>query len=284
MLPTHFEITAHLQKLLPTSNNAREVPFFWHTPRHASYNPLSRSTTTVILGITATPGFYTAVNDKSRSSPAVCFLHRPWSLNRREVRHGSLILASHASFDEHLTVGWNAELAKRIGLDLNSAICIRGYKGNPERKIGLVARVSSSRSSQSLAESLKREFDGAGELHTTISDPVSPDVESNIRIVAIMNAFHADEIHRVLDVARRESWIDEGEDGSSILYLTGEARDYGLEAIKEVNMLAFCVGHRACEEWGVRYLASQIRSEWPQLEVVEVLEEEQAPIKASEEV
>lgn len=277
--PTHTEITSFLQRLLPTSSNAREVPFHWHTPRHAAYNPSIRPTIAVVLSITPTPGFYSAINDRSRPSAPLSFLHRPWSLDRRAIRQGSLVLSCHASFDEHLTVGWNTELARRIGVDLTSAICIQGYKGNPDRKIGLVARLEMPRSKQTLADSLIREFDGAGELYLPETLVPQLNVGAEVRTIAIMNAFHEDEILRVIDATRKEGWIDPDEDGSSILYLTGAARDYGLTAAKEVNMSAFCVGHRACEEWGIRYLASQVRAEWPALEVIEVLEEEPVLVK-----
>lgn len=285
--PTHLEIVAFLQKHLPLSGNAREVPFLWHTPRHATYDPSNQTTATVVLSITPTPGFYRAINNPQRPSTPLSFLHRPWSLDRKALRKGSLVLSSHASFDEHLTVGWNLELAKRIGLDLTSAVCIQGYKNNSERKIGLVAplEMMMPRSRKSFEAQLKREFDGAGEMFhpkkkfTTDTHQLAL-APPDIRTVAIMNAFHVEEIGRVLEAARSQHWIGEDEDGSSILYLTGAARDYGLTGVEEVNMPAFCVGHRACEEWGIRFLASQLRDEWPQLEVVEVFEEEFIEVKA----
>ncbi|PIA93676.1 hypothetical protein CB0940_04672 [Cercospora beticola] len=276
--PTHAEITTFFQRLLPPSANAREVPFLWHSPRHPLYNPSLRNTTTVVLSITPTDGFYAANNDPMRPSAPLCFLHRPWNLERRALRRGSLVLASHASFDEHLTVGWNVSLARRLNLDLAEAVCIQGYKDNPDRKIGLVARLQQPLPVQVLSQQLKHEFHGAGELHQVESSDVvalETGSASPLRIVAIMNAFHAEEIQRVLQAAREKAWIDPEADGSSILYLTGAARDYGLAAIKEVSMPAFCVGHRACEEWGIRFLAEQLREEWPDLDVVEVLEEEE---------
>lgn len=90
-----------------------------------------------------------------------------------------------------------------------------------------------------------------------------------------MNAFHAKTIQRVLDAAREKQWILPYADAKSLLYLTPAAKDYGLTALKEVNMPAICVGHRACQEWGIRFMAEQLRKEWPSLEVIEVLEEEE---------
>ncbi|KAF2217533.1 hypothetical protein CERZMDRAFT_30858 [Cercospora zeae-maydis SCOH1-5] len=276
--PTHAQIAEFFQRLLPPSANAREVPFLWHSPRHPAYNPSLRRTTTVVLSVTPTPGFYAVSNDPLRTSTPLCFLHRPWNLDRKALRPGALVLASHASFDEHLTVGWNMSLAHRLDLDLTEAVCIIGYKDNPDRKIGLVARLRQPLSIDSISQKLKNEFHGAGDLYQP--EPSGPSVAEPgltepIRTVAIMNAFHAEEIQRVLEAARDKTWIGSEADGSTILYLTGAARDYGLAATKEANMPAFCVGHRACEEWGIRFLAEQLRSEWPGLDVLEVLEEEE---------
>ncbi|PPJ59504.1 hypothetical protein CBER1_10008 [Cercospora berteroae] len=131
---------------------------------------------------------------------------------------------------------------------------------------------------QALSQELKNEFYGAGELYhaeTSDASALETGIAAPVRIVAIMNAFHAEEIQHVLEAARAKDWIGPEADGSSILYLTGAAHDYGLAAIKEVNMPAFCVGHRACEEWGIRYLTEQLRNKWPALDIVEVLEEEE---------
>ncbi|KAF7189871.1 hypothetical protein HII31_08693 [Pseudocercospora fuligena] len=324
-LPTYADIIAFFRKYLPPSlGPSREVDFFWHTPRHRNYNPSTQAVTSVVLSITPTPGFYTANNVGS----SVGFLHRPWNLNRRKLKPGSLVLACHASFDEHLTVGWNVALAQRIGLDVDDAICIKGYKGNTDRKIGLVARLTTPQDVDVIAALVKKEFDGVGDLHRSEEDIGDGEggvkLPKKIEIVAIMNAFHEDEVKRVLEAAIQRGWIEgvvkeeervvtvqpdggkkktdgdrasteEGKDveqevateniktieadGSSILYLTGAARDYGLEAVKKYGMPAFCVGHRACEEWGIRYLAGQLRIEFPGLQVLEVLEEEEPPPK-----
>ncbi|KAM3420272.1 hypothetical protein BST61_g3559 [Cercospora zeina] len=172
-------------------------------------------------------------------------------------------------------------------MDLAEAVCIKGYKDNPDRKIGLVARLRQPMSIHPLSQQLQSEFHGAGELYQPEKRCLSAldtGVFAPVRIVAIMNAFHADEIQRVLEAAREKTWIEPEADGSTILYLTGAARDYGLAAIKEVNMLAFCVGHRACEEWGIRFLAAQLRNQWPDLDVLEVLEEEEPRASRTETV
>lgn len=82
------------------------------------------------------------------SSAPLAFLHRPFNLDRHRLPRNATVLASHTGFDELLTVGWNVALAERLGLcvdttsgsdDQTSGIkCVKGYKNDAERKIGLV--------------------------------------------------------------------------------------------------------------------------------------------------
>ncbi|KAF9632624.1 putative ngg1p interacting factor 3 nif3 protein [Lasiodiplodia theobromae] len=283
--PTHASITHFLSTLLPPCTN--DVNFLYHTPRHPAYNPSRAIASHVVLSVAPTPGVYAALNSPEPASPPLCFLHRPWQLNRRAVPRGSLVIASHTSLDMHLTVGWNLTLAGRLGLQTESALCIQGYKGDPRRKIGLVARVRPGvdPSLASLTDTVKREFAGAGDLHLPAGASLGPG--SRVTAVAIMNAFHPEEIDRVICAAREAKWIGDHEDASNVLYLTGAARDYGLKAAAMAGMPAICVGHRPCEDWGVRYLAEMLKEQWPELTVEEVLEEEEpraAPKKAERDI
>lgn len=269
--PTHAEFATFVETFLPPLMNITDVQYLYHTPRHPLYNPTQSSFSRAVFSITPTPGVYTALNESHTRSSPVCFLHRPWSLDRRSVRRGSMILASHQSFDSHLTVGWNTILAERLNCKLEDAICLQGYKGNPDRKIGLVAQLKKPISMSSLVEQIRQEFAGVGNLHGS-----NPD-DTEIRCLAIMNAFHEEEVERVLAAVHSAGWSEDMSDGRQIMYLTGAAREYGLEAIAKRGMPAFCVGHRACEEWGIRLLAERTRQRWPELEVIEVLEEEEPP-------
>lgn len=294
--PTHAALTAFLSGFLPPSLNpttqAREVPYLYHTPRDRSHSPTTQLTSRVVFSITPTSGVYDALQAPSpRYKTPICFLHRPFNLDRRRVRRGALVLASHKSFDECLTVGWNEALAGRLGVDVAGAICIKGYKGDDERKIGLVGRLSRPCQIEEVVEKVRAEFGGAGELFNTdvrngaetMMPPVETEVglsptgaeERSIGVVAIMNAFHADEVERVMVAAHIAGWVKEVTDGQEILYLTGAARQPGIEALAKFGMPAYCVGHVACEEWGIKYLAERTRNQWPGLEVIEVFEEEE---------
>ncbi|KAK5071513.1 hypothetical protein LTR64_004708 [Lithohypha guttulata] len=257
-LPTHAEITNFLETFLPPQVNANDVAFLYHTPRHPAYSPTEVKTARVIFSITPTPGFYTSLNEQGVRFPP--------------------------SFDAHLTVGWNVALAKRLGVQVEDAVCIQGYKEDPERKIGLVAKFEQAVSLDSIVQMIQREFAGVGEVFrndasndkeddNAVRDDVSH--EHPIKVLAVMNAFHAEEVDRVLEATRAANWTHGEVTGKQILYLTGAAREHGLEATKQANMPVVCVGHRACEEWGIRYLAEETRKRWPDIEVIEVLEEEE---------
>lgn len=305
-LPSHAELTTFLQTFLPaqapatatitkkdgtvTAITKSDVSFLYHTPQHPAYSPTRNLASRVIFSITPTAGIYSAFRARpvhthgqapsnvNAHASAVCFLHRPWSLDRRAVPRGALVLASHVSFDARLTVGWNVALAARLNVDVDGARCIQGYKGDPDRMIGLVGKLKAPTTLAAVTALIRHEFDGAGELYEQQSAEDGSETTSGaIDVIAIMNAFHAEEVDRVTRTA--EALLPSSSDpvGPRVLYLTGAARELGLEGTRTVGMPAFCVGHRACEEWGIKYLAHMTRERWPALDVVEVLEEEEKP-------
>ena len=270
--PTHAAVTQFIAAVLPPKAN--DVQLMYHTPRHPKYDANTARVDQIVLSVTPTPGLYDIVGYAAwtesktaipRPSRTVCFLHRPFTLERRRVRSGTLVLASHTSFDETLTVGWNVALAGRLGLDVDQAVCVQGYKGDVERKIGVVGQVSLRR--DALEKRITQEFGAVEAIYEGISD--------GIRVVAIMNAFNLSEVRRVLNMAQERGWIPEGEDsGRQVLYLTGQAREGGLIAAKECGMSVVCVGHRSAEEWGIRYMSAALRTAFPGVRVKELYEEE----------
>ena len=126
----------------------------------------------------------------------------------------------------------------------------------------------------SISDAIKREF-GQWDAVYGVDVESKEDMAQPVSVVAIMNAFHPEEVQRVAEAALSKGWISDINDGSSIVYLTGQAREPGLLAAQEKNMKVFCVGHRSCEEWGIRYLASELRREFPMVDVCEVYEDEE---------
>lgn len=263
--PTHAQLTAFLSGFFPVRQ--KDVPFVYHTPRHPHYDPSTAPLSHIVLSITPTQGVYDAINQRNAPTSPLCFLHRPFLLDRRRLRRGAVVLSSHVGFDEVLTVGWNTVLAQRLGVDVDNSLCVQGYKGDPDRRIGIVGRLEIPL--DTLVRNIRQEFNGVGELYAARSDGVS--------VLAIMNAFHGDEVERVLRMARERQWIDEAQGGEGVIYLTGQPRESGMEAARKEGVSVLCVGHRAAEEWGVRFLASQTRDAFPALQVEEIYEDEEIP-------
>jgi putative NIF3 family GTP cyclohydrolase 1 type 2 len=278
--PTHSAVTRFVASLLPQKEN--DVARLYHVPRHPRYDADTAVVDQIVLSVTPIPGVYSLIGyipEEPRRDPSVlpssirpcpartlCFLHRPFTLDRRSVRRGTLVLSSHTSFDEVLTVGWNTVLAERFQMNVEDSVCVQGYKGDPERRIGIVGQVSMIR--DLLVHRIKEEFGEAELAHDGLSD--------EIQAVAIMNAFHEDEVHRVLQTALEHGWAaaDDEAPGRHVLYLTGQARVGGLQAAKAVGMTVVCVGHRPAEDWGIRYLSNQLRIAFPGVYVEGIYEVE----------
>ena len=282
--PTHSALTNFVANILPPKTN--DVQLLYHVPRHPRYNPDYARVDRIVLSVTPTPGVYDLIGHAPRNhataprgemAPRIprtlCFLHRPFTLDRRSVRRDTLVLASHTSFDENVTVGWNVALAAQLGMDLNTSECVQGYKGDPDRKIGIVGRTALGTSS-SMDEVLRGQFD-AFEARLVGLD------EDDVKVVAIMNAFSAEEVRRILDLSLQRGWIDSLENGGGrhVLYLTGQPREGGMAVAREYGVQVACVGHRAAEDWGIRYLARRLRESFPGVDVEEVYEEEEPRVK-----
>lgn len=308
--PSHLELTIFLQSIFPS--HPRDVPLLYHTPRHPRYDPVTTPIHDLVLSITPTSGVYNKLTELSSlplpegtikwqliPRPA-CFLHRPWDLDRRAVPRGTLVLSSHKRFDELLTVGWNVALAERLGLDVDRAVCIQGYKGDPERRIGLVAALSrgGTKNLGDVYTAITREF-GGGDLHIgqmAEGQELNKDLEptnkeggdgdynagheNEIAAVAIMNAFGPDEVTRAITCAVEAKFVSVDGGYKRLLYLTGEAKPAGLATLNERyhGMAATCVGHLAAEEWGIRYLSEYIHQKWPDLNVHTVFEKEEVAL------
>ena len=273
LLPTVLDAAKFLSSFFPI--RARDVPWIYHEPRGARYAPDLTPVARVVCSITPTPGVYARMRLGRGTPPPLVFLHRPFTLDRRQVPRGTSVLSSHVGFDEVLTVGWNEVLADRLGMYVGDhAVCLQGYKGDPDRRIGIVAAFREPTTLNSISEKIKHEFGRWDAVYGADVDN-SIDMEQAVQVVAIMNAFHPEEVERVLEAAVSKGWISDLNDGSSIVYLTGQAREPGLIAAQEKKLKVFCVGHRSAEEWGIRYLASELRRVFPMVDVQEVYEDEE---------
>ncbi|KAF1344818.1 hypothetical protein BDV97DRAFT_407305 [Delphinella strobiligena] len=272
LLPTVSQLSNFLASFFPV--RPKDVDFVYHTPRfrpraqikeqmpQSGFRSLpidSTSVSKLIFSITPTPGVYHALSEPNLTPP-LSFLHRPFTLDRRRI----------------LTVGYNPILAARLGLDVESSVCLQGYKGDPDRKIGIVGVLHTPVPAATLLRDITHEFGAYDDFHGFSNDAVDLLEDNNmIHTVAIMNAFHPEEVDRVMEAALARGWISDLGDDGSVLYLTGQARQPGLIAADAKHMKVVCVGHRTCEEWGIRYLAEQCRAKFPLLDVVEIFEDEE---------
>lgn len=160
----------------------------------------------------------------------------------------------------------------RLGMDETGWLCVKGYKGDAERKIGIVGSVSIPR--DALLQRIQSEFGQTELIHEGQSD--------EIRVIAIMNAFNEEEVMRVLDMAHEHTWIPDTSfeaRGRHVLYLTGQPRESGMLAATALGLTVACVGHRTAEEWGIRFMAAALRTAFPRVPVEEVYEEEEPVIR-----
>lgn len=263
--PTHATLTACLHALLPAAPS--HLPLIYHTPR-THHIPVTR----IILSITATPGIYPLLHPGT-----ALFLHRPWDLDRRRIKASTLVLASHQRLDELLTTGYNVPLLTKLGIEAGVAgeqmmAPIVGYKGDPERKIGLVARLPGQGlvSLGAWIDRIHDEFHGLEAVRPPT--PVEQDTYPTPRYIACMNAFEPGVIDRALAAAQSLS-PHQPIDPQQIIYLTGQARPLGTMYATERRIPCLFTGHRRAEVWAVNYLAGILRQEFEGVEVLVVDEE-----------
>lgn len=190
------------------------------------------------------------------------------------VNPSTLVLASHQRLDELLTTGHNVPLLQRLGV-VGRMEPIVGYKGDPDRKIGLVARLPASDDETPLDQWIQRihtEFQGLESVVPATSDDRS--TYPHPRYIACMNAFEPEVINRALDAVRALTTPTDGPvNPSQVIYLTGQPRPLGTQHADQVRMPCVFTGHRRAEAWAIGYLAGMVEEAFRGLEVVVVDEE-----------
>lgn len=231
-------LVAFFSLLLPAAPT--HLPLVYHTPRH--HAPVTR----LVLSVTATPGVYAHL-----SPTTALFLHRPWDLDRRRLSPSTLVLTSHQRLDELLTTGHNTPLLHRLGCT-GAMVPIVGYKNDPTRKIGLVARLPTDHTLEHWVRVIHDEFQGLDPTPDS-GEPITP------AYIACMNAFEPDLIDRTLRAAADLSpAAGEPVSPRQIIYLTGQPRAPGLVHARALGMPVLFTGHRRAELWAVRWLARRV--------------------------
>jgi putative NIF3 family GTP cyclohydrolase 1 type 2 len=169
------------------------------------------------------------------------FLHRPWKLQPGQLAPDVGVVAYHLAFDERLTLSFNPRLAEVLGL---SAVEVLGEKQG--RAIGMLGEIP-AHNFASYCCYLDEVFGG--------QDEARAGVQSEVKRVAVVGA--------MTDALVREA-ASRGAD----MYITGQLRQPAQAAVLETGIGVVAVGHRRCEEWGLRALAGVLRERWFRLEVV----------------
>ncbi len=170
------------------------------------------------------------------------WLHRPW--RAADGRAGDVpIVAHHLSFDETLTPGFSPVIAHTFGLQ--SVVPFGEKEGRP---LGMIGDVE-TRPLAAWIDTLQRAFGGYENLDDDVAGPAL------VRRVAFVGAFWPELVR-----AAAEREVD--------LYVTGQLRAPGREALRGTGMTALGLGHARCETWGMQKLAEIIRATYPDVEIV----------------
>jgi putative NIF3 family GTP cyclohydrolase 1 type 2 len=93
--------------------------------------------------------------------------------------------------------------------------------------------------------------------------------------IAIVNAFNPELVQRVTEAVIQKQWARDATLLNDVLYLTGQVRKTGLDSSRMTGMPVACVRHQVAEEWGIRWLAQQVKAKYPDIDVIEVFEDEE---------
>lgn len=168
------------------------------------------------------------------------FLHRPWQLQPDQLASDVGVVAYHLAFDECLTLGFNHRLATVLGM---SRLEVLGEKEG--RAIGMIGDIPT----QSFANyccCVDEVFGGQDEA-----------LRSDCR-----------EVSRVAVVgAMTDALVRLAASRGAEVYTTGQLRP-AQAAVLETGIGVIGVGHRRCEEWGLRALAGVLCERWSKLQVI----------------
>lgn len=169
------------------------------------------------------------------------FLHRPWKLEPEQLEPDVGVVSYHLAFDERLTLGFNPRLADALRIE---DLEVLGEKEG--RPIGMLGEIP-TQSMMSYCSCLNEIFGGR--------DKVLAGVSGEVKRVAVVGA--------MTDALVREAALRKVD-----LYITGQLRQPAEAAVKETGISVVAVGHRRCEEWGLRALSGVLRDRYSKLQVV----------------
>lgn len=166
------------------------------------------------------------------------FLHRPWQLDPDLLAPDIGIVYYHLAFDERLTLGFNLRLAEALSL-----MNVQPFGQKAGRAIGMIGETSP----QSFDRYCDQVRDVFGGYESAIGQA---DSVGKIAIVGAMN----------------EALIRSAADQGATVYITGQFRVSAKAAVLDTGMGVIEVGHRRCEQWGLKALSGVLRERWSTLQ------------------
>lgn len=201
------------------------------------YHPSSRPIRRIGLALEPWAGLAEWANSKQLDA---LFLHRPWKLELNQLAPDVGVVAYHLAFDERMTLGFNPRLADVLGM---SALEVLGEKEG--RPIGAIADIP-THSFASYCDRMHQIFGG--------QDKALANSKTDIKRVAVGGAMN-------------DALVREAAARGADLYITGQLRQPAEAAVMDTGIAVVAVGHRRCEEWGLRSLAGILRDRWSKLKV-----------------
>ena len=166
------------------------------------------------------------------------FLHRPWNMIKRSIPLDIGIIAYHLPFDEHLTVGYNVQLAADMG-----ALSTECFGTIVNRPLGMIITIK-DQSKNYICKHIENAFGGVEEtLHIS---------ESFVNKVAFVNAIN-------------ENLVNEAAHEGVQMYITGQLRKPAKKAILVTEMAVVAIGHKRIEYYGLKLLKRMLLHKWPEL-------------------
>lgn len=171
------------------------------------------------------------------------FLHRPWKLENGWMTVDRGVIFYHLAFDERLTLGFNLRLA-----DALSMTNIQPFGEKENRTIGMIGEIPPQPFDRYINQ-VHQVFNG----YTSIKG-----TQEGISKVAVVGAMTDD-------------LIREAAAQNVTVYITGQFREAAAQAVLDTGIAVIEIGHRRCEEWGLRSLSNVLRERWATLKTVVAL-------------
>ncbi len=228
--------------MISPNNLANFLDQYLETSRFPDEPPIvlrhfGRSVSRLGLALEPGPGLMEWVG---REKLDALFLHRPFKLDHGSLPDGVGVLGSHLPFEQKLTLGYNPRLAD--ALSMSNLQLLGKRKGRVQGMLGDVPPQTVAAFYRSAFEV----FGGREDSRTCERNEVTK--------VAVVGAMTSELMH-------------EATERGAEVYVTGQMRVPGREALIDTGLGLIVVGHKRSEEWALRALAHVLRERFADLHI-----------------